>query len=588
MRSPPYYSLDPQREYNGNTWELYRCCLLRTLMSYSDLNGLPDTQPQPDLAAAPPQVSLDGTTWSFRLREGLHYAPPLQDVPITSGDVVRALLRLGDPETGGELLANYFTIIDGFSAYQAGDADTIAGLEVPDPLTLRVRESRPDASLPYLFAMSITAPIPPLPGRPQERDGVATGHGRSDDFLKEGGYGRYLVASGPYMIEGSATMDFSVPPEEQVPVSGYVPWVLDKTLFRTGEPTTYGSITLVRNPSWDPASDPLRAALADRIELVGGTEADLFDGVRTGDLAMVFDQSPPPDELQHYQEDPTLRPLIQSTDGLLQSLAIFNLAQPPFDDVAVRRAVAAVIDRQSLVAQGKEDYTRGISVLATHLAPDATESSLLAGWNPFPADDGSPDLQAARRALSDSSYARGGRCDDPACDDVRILVHFGSDSIVESLRDNLAKLGIHASVEADPDFYGPCADPKEHIGLCIGLGWQSDFPDGAQFLRVFFTGTSSDNWSHLGQSSAFLRRLGLPVTDVPSVDTDVEECVQAPGSVKPACWARLDQYLTGVLVAGVPLVAQQPLRLSSPQLGALPWSTAFGEPALDRLLGAAG
>jgi peptide/nickel transport system substrate-binding protein len=580
MSTPPFYWLDPSREYNGNTWELLRCCLLRTLMSYSDLNGVPATQPQPDLAVALPQVSVDGTTWTFRLRDGLHYAPPLQDVPITSGDVVRALLRLGDPDTGSALLADYFTMIDGFPAYRAGNAETIAGLETPDPLTLRIRESRPDASLPYVLAMSVAAPIPPLPGHPDERYGVASGHARTDNIFEGGGYGRYLVASGPYMIEGSAALDFSLPPEEQAPVSGFVPWELGRRA------TSYGSINLVRNPSWDPASDPLRSALADRIELVGGTEADLFEAVRTGDLDLVFDVPPPLDELQRYQQDPALRPLIQSADGLTETLAIFNVAQPPFDDVAVRRAVAAVIDRRALVAQSKENLSRGVSVLLTHLAPDATESSLLAGWNPFSDDDGSPDLEAARRSISASRYAKGGRCDEPACSDVRILVDSHSDAVVPSLRDDLAKLGIHANIRvADDFFFQRCGNPKEHLGLCIGVGWQADFPDGAQFLRVFFTATLTGNWSLLGSSPSLLRRWAYPVTDVPSVETDVEQCVQAQGSARPACWARLDQYLSGVLVAGVPLVAIQPLRLSSPRLGALPWSVAFGEPALDRLPG---
>jgi peptide/nickel transport system substrate-binding protein len=267
------------------------------------------------------------------------------------------------------------------------------------------------------------------------------------------------VASGPYMYEGSASMDFSDPPEAQTPASGYVPWDLNKQFFRTGEVAVYGSITLVRNPSWDPATDPLRLALADRIEVVGGTEPDLFGAVDSGDLDLVFDASPPPEVLEQYQDDPALRPLIQATESLSESLAIFNLAQPPFDDVAVRRAVAAVIDRASLVEQSRQEYTRGVSVATTHLAPDVTESSLLAAWNPFPTDDGSPDLNAARRAMASSRYARGGKCRDPACDAVKILVHFASTSAVAPLRADLARLGIRVHFEVTDEIFGRCSDP---------------------------------------------------------------------------------------------------------------------------------
>lgn len=574
MINPPYALMDPQREYHAATWEVFRCCLLRTLMSYSDLDGFPGTQPQPDLAAAPPQVSLDGTIWTFRLREGLHYAPPLEDATITSRDFVRALERLGDPGTGEPQLAGYLSIIEGYSEYQSGAAATIVGLEAPDPLTLRIRESRPDATIPYLFALAVTAPIPAMPGHPEERFGVASGHA-----FEDGGYGGYLVASGPYMYEGSASMDFSDPPEEQTPASGYLPWDLDKS--------PYGSITLVRNPSWDPATDPLRAALADRIELVGGTEPDLFGAVDSGDLDLVFDSSPPPEVLQAYQDDPALRPLIQATESLTESFATFNLAQPPFDDVAVRRAVAAVMDRAALVEQSREEYTRGVSVLSTHLAPDITESSLLAGWDPASRVDGSPDLVAARRAMATSRYARGERCRDPACDAVKIVVHRAATAAVAPLRADLARLGIHADFVVRSGVFGPCGRPKAHIGMCIGATWQADFPDAVNFLQVFYASDGSLNFSHVGAGPGTLRHWGYPVTDVPSVDTDVEQCVQEAGSAKAACWARLDQYLTDVLVVGVPLVVVQPLRLSSPRLGPFAWAEPLGEPALDRLPGIA-
>jgi peptide/nickel transport system substrate-binding protein len=587
MSDATYFSMDPQREYSGNSWELFRCCLLQTLMSYSNLNGQPGTQPQPDLAAAPPVVSLDGTTWTFRLRPGLHYAPPLQDVPITSSDIVRALLRLGDPATGQPLLADYFSVIDGYAAYLSGDAETISGLETPDPLTLRVRETRPDATLPFVFSMAVSAPIPPMPGHPEERFGVATGHVQDGNLTHVGGYGQFLVASGPYMYEGSASMDFSVPPDQQTPASGYTPWRLSSDFFDTGKIETYGSITLVRNPSWDPATDPLRAALADRIEVTGGPTDELFRSVAAGDLDLVFDAPPPPAELRRYQDDPALRPLIQTTDGLSQSLAIFNLAQPPFDDVAVRHAVADVIDRATIVAESREGYIRGVSTLTNHLSPDATEASLLSGWSPFPTDDGSPSLDAARQAMASSRYAKGGRCRDPACDGVTILVHPGLDAAAASLRTALAKLGIHAHVEITELFWDRCPDPTKHIGLCIGLGWQSDFPDAVNFLSEMFDGHGGINWTQMGASPSQLRRWGYDVRDVPSVDGDVERCVREPGSAKPACWARLDQYLTGVLVAAVPLVVFQPLRLSSPGLGAFPWDDAYGEPALDRLPGRA-
>ena len=146
---PAFQGFDPQATYTAWPWELLRCCLVRTLMAFPGLPDFPGTQPVPDLAVGPPDVSTDGMTWTFHLRPGLHYAPPFQDVEITSADVVRALLRVGDP---GQILQDntnagwvYLRLIDGFDAYSSGrGGSTISGVTTPDAHTITIREVRPD------------------------------------------------------------------------------------------------------------------------------------------------------------------------------------------------------------------------------------------------------------------------------------------------------------------------------------------------------------------------------------------------------------------------------------------------------------
>ena len=53
---------------------------------------------KPDLAADLPAVSDDGLTYTFTLKPGIHYAPPLQDVEVTAQDFIRALEREADPK----------------------------------------------------------------------------------------------------------------------------------------------------------------------------------------------------------------------------------------------------------------------------------------------------------------------------------------------------------------------------------------------------------------------------------------------------------------------------------------------------------
>ena len=38
MTTPVFWGMDPRDEWSESTWELFRCCLLRTMMSY-DLGG---------------------------------------------------------------------------------------------------------------------------------------------------------------------------------------------------------------------------------------------------------------------------------------------------------------------------------------------------------------------------------------------------------------------------------------------------------------------------------------------------------------------------------------------------------------------
>src|SRR5262245_30980500 len=116
-------NLDPQRAYLSPSWELFRCCLLRTLYSY---NGKSSEQGgnelRPDLAAGMPEHSSDGLTWTFHLRAGLSYGPPFADAPVVAGDIVRALEREARlPKNKG--YGFYYSAIRGYSAYRKGTAD---------------------------------------------------------------------------------------------------------------------------------------------------------------------------------------------------------------------------------------------------------------------------------------------------------------------------------------------------------------------------------------------------------------------------------------------------------------------------------
>ncbi len=74
-----FYGMNPTAEYYSLSWEYLRCCLARTLLSYS---GTPGTEggndTLPDLAADQPEVSDDGLTYTFTLKDGIMFGDPHQ------------------------------------------------------------------------------------------------------------------------------------------------------------------------------------------------------------------------------------------------------------------------------------------------------------------------------------------------------------------------------------------------------------------------------------------------------------------------------------------------------------------------------
>ena len=68
-------ALDPAKQYESASSELYRCCLLRTLLSFEGVPGAEGgSELQPDLASELPTVSDDGLTWTVTVKEGIAYA----------------------------------------------------------------------------------------------------------------------------------------------------------------------------------------------------------------------------------------------------------------------------------------------------------------------------------------------------------------------------------------------------------------------------------------------------------------------------------------------------------------------------------
>jgi len=568
---PPAPALDPQSEYSYDSWEILRCCLLRTLLSHSgrstDEGG---AQLEPDLAAKMPEVSADGLTWTFMLKAGIHYASPLQGDVVTSDDFIRAFRR--EAKFGGGY-AFYYDAIQGFDDYASGKSDSISGLEAPTPTTLIIRLTHPTGDLGYRLVLPATAPIPPLPSDPSAPFGVATGHDKT-------GYGSYLVATGPYMVAGSDALDFSKPPAQQPKLSG-----LSSGRF----------INLVRNPSWK--SDDLRAAYPDRIEIRFPSDDRLVvaklatTGAADIDLDHLQPEQPEFDLAQQVRANPSLGSVHIGSRDLVRYVSM-NLAIPPFDDLHVRRAMNYAIDKARV-----RDIRGGpfSGAIAQHTALDSLENNLLVSYAPYKTSGDRGDLTAAKHEMSLSRYDKNhdGVCDLPACKSIAGVAIGAGSSYPQAGREiarDVAPLGldIHINVEDPGQMFQQVSDPTSHVPLALGSGWGKDFLNASNFMVPLFLSTqirsaSGANFSLVGATASQLHGWGYKVSSVPSIDDRINQCLGTQGSPQIQCWAALDQYVTEAVVPWVPLLDEYKVMIASARVVAFSFDQFANEPALDRI-----
>ena len=173
--------------------------------------------------------SDDGKTWTYKLRTGVKFE---DGTPVTSKDVKYAVERSLDkddvPATARPTSTTSSTCRATPRPYKDTDPNKLGlkAIETPDDQTIVFHLKQPFARLRLLRAAA----------RPRSRCRAAKDTGTK--------YKEHVVSTGPYMFETNE---------------------LGK------------SFTLVRNPNWDPATDPNRKALPDKIEVTLNVNADDID-----------------------------------------------------------------------------------------------------------------------------------------------------------------------------------------------------------------------------------------------------------------------------------------------------------------------
>jgi peptide/nickel transport system substrate-binding protein len=547
---------DPTGEYRGEAAVIYTNLLVRTLVGYDHVAGVDGDRLVPDLAVSVPRPTHGGTTYTFHLKRGIHFGPPVAR-PVTSADIRYAFERLAKPEDGAEY-PFYYTVIRGFAAFGAGKAKTISGISTPDDRTIVFRLTRPTGDFLYRLAMPATAPIP------HEVAGCFDG--------QPGRYGHDLVSTGPYMIAGADEVDASSCSALK-PMRGFDETTLD----------------LVRNPDYDASTDSktARESLPDEFRFeVDSSATDILDRVARGDLDDEIATPIPPQVLEQYATRRSLGRYLHLDAGDTTMFVTMNLTQPPFDDIHVRRAMSWILDKAD-IRRTWGGTTAG--AIANHIVPDALLGGRLARYAPYktPGDRGS--LAAAKASMRGSKYdERGdGTCNASACKHVLLLTDTNAvfTRMLPALEASAARIGITFTVRRVSGAYPVLLTTARNIPIADFLGWGKDYPDPLTYLTPFdsrnIAPTGNNDVSLVGVTPAVARKDGITgsVAGVPSVDARLDRCARLSGAPRLTCYAGVDKYLMTQVVPWIPYLAPAAVDIVGPKVTRWGFDQSTGEPA---------
>jgi peptide/nickel transport system substrate-binding protein len=564
---------DPTGEYLGLSFGILGNLLDRTLLTYFHTSGENGNSLVPDLAEDFPEVSQDGLTYTFHLKDGIMFGPPLSR-EITSVDVEFAFRRMATEDIVAQYGFYYYGLIDGFELGEDPGPGGIPGIKTPDDKTIVFELTRIAPEFEFLMAMPASGPMP------EEVAGC---------FTQAGEYGRYVVSSGPYMYEGTGELDPSSCDAlvASGPISGFDPE--DHSYF-------------VRNPDYDPATDDpeVRANYVDEIRIDLNTNvADIYDKIERGELdGAVSSGNPPADVLQRYSTDPELESLLKAGNDDRTWYITMNLTTPPFDDIHVRRAVNLVMDKASVLQAWGGSISGDI---ATHIQPPNMTGGSPTGeeYDPFATPNSAGDLDAAMEEMRQSAYDTDGDglCDAPECSGI-VMVNRNTSPWTESepvVVDSLAQIGIEVDVREAEDHYTIIQTVANETPMGMNPGWGKDFPDSSSFVGFLFDGRGiacegNFNYSMVGFTQDKADECGVDFVETPSVDADIDNCKQVAleGDVDAtnACWLALDQKLMEDIVPWVPYLWPEVLTTIGPAVTAWEFdqfagTTAFSKVAVD-------
>jgi oligopeptide transport system substrate-binding protein len=374
---------------------------------------------EPDMAESW-ELSSDNRTYTFQLRQGVKFHSGKE---VVAADFKYSWERACDPATGSGTAATYLGDIIGARDMLAGEAEEISGIEVISDYTLRVNIDAPKAyflsKLAYPTAFVVN------------RDNVESGEN----------WWRQPDGTGPFKLK-------QWEPGQQL--------ILERSQVYYSEP----------------------AKLEQVVYLLSGVPMVLYE---TGQIDVVSVYLPYIDRVRD-ETGPFYSELAVTPELSLYYIG-FNTAEPPFDDINVRRAFCHAVDKERITKVILRDMLNVAKGILPPGMPGYNEA--LKGLD--------YDVEEAIALIADSTYGNASNLPP-----ITLTVDgYGNNipgylgAIIQDWRENL---GVEISVrqmETDKFLY----NLKEERDEIFVMGWVADYPDPHNFLDILFYTDSEGNVS---------------------------------------------------------------------------------------------
>ena len=377
-------------------------------------------------------VSEDGLTWTFHLRDGLKWS---DGSDLTANDFVYSWKRVCDPEVAAPYAETVLGMVKGYDEAIDGNLDAL-GVSAPDDSTLVVELANPCSYFGSLAAFATLSPV-------QEATIEANGEA-------------WATAPETYVSNGPFYMT------EWVPGS---------------------HITFSKNPYYWNAD----AIKLDRLKFVLMEDSNAaYSAYQTGEVLMIKDV--PTEEIPSLTgtDDFYVDPIIGTYYISL------NIQKAPFDDVNVRKALSLAIDREyvaSTLMQGT--YTAAGNFMGSGwMDTDGTEfMSNANGGKPYiDTTNFEANLEEAKQLLADAGYPDG--------EGFPTISYTTNDAgyhkvVAEYLQQAWAELGIDLQVNiVEWSSFTPMRRSGDFE--VARNGWVGDYSDPSNMLELFCT-TNGNN-----------------------------------------------------------------------------------------------